>query len=81
MAAIARTTLVNVDDLAAHLSDWCVVDCRHDLLDLDYGRREYEAGHIPGAVFASVEDDLSGAKTGANGRHPLPRRDDLVALF
>lgn len=75
------TTLVDADRLAAHLSRWCVVDCRHDLSDPSYGRREYDAGHIPGAFFASIEDDLSGRKTGTNGRHPLPRRDDLVALF
>lgn len=81
MTASARTTLVDADELAAHLADWCVVDCRHDLLDLGYGRREYDAGHIPGAFFADIENDLSGAKTGTNGRHPLPRREDLVALF
>jgi thiosulfate/3-mercaptopyruvate sulfurtransferase len=46
-------------------------DCRWALDDPDLGRRSYEAGHIPGAVFLDVERDLS-APPGAGGRHPLP---------
>ncbi|MGE5339235.1 MAG: sulfurtransferase [Gemmatimonadota bacterium] len=77
------STLVSVQQLQQHLADpdWCVVDCRHALSDFGAGRREYEAGHIPGAIFANVEEDLSGAKTGSNGRHPLPDRDALVQTF
>lgn len=77
------TTLVTVEELEAHLfdRDWCVVDCRHDLMDLEAGWRAYQAGHIPGATFANLEEDLSGAKTGSNGRHPLPEREDLAAIF
>ena len=68
------TTLVSVTELAAHLDDpdWLVFDCRHDLADTAAGRRAYAHSHIPGARFAHLDDDLSGAKTGANGRHPLP---------
>jgi thiosulfate/3-mercaptopyruvate sulfurtransferase len=68
------TTIVSVDELFAHRSDpsWVVVDCRHLLQDFSAGRRLYDAAHIPGAFFASVEDDLTGLKTGKNGRHPLP---------
>jgi thiosulfate/3-mercaptopyruvate sulfurtransferase len=67
-------TLVSVDELAAHLSDpdWIVFDCRHDLVDTGSGRRAYAQAHIPGARFLHLDDDLSGPKTGANGRHPLP---------
>lgn len=76
-------TLVTVEQLHDHLEDpgWCVIDVRHDLMDVTAGRRAYDAGHIPGAAFASTDDDLSGAKTGRNGRHPLPRREDLVQSF
>lgn len=79
----ARTALVTVAELRGHLNDagWRIVDCRHDLAAPAAGRREYAAGHIPGAVFAHVDDDLSGAKTGRNGRHPLPTREDLAARF
>lgn len=78
-----HTTLVSVPDLREHLfdHDWCVVDCRHDLVDHGIGWKAYQQGHIPGATFANVEEDLSGPKSGANGRHPLPDRDALVEIF
>jgi thiosulfate/3-mercaptopyruvate sulfurtransferase len=77
------TTLVSVSDLRQHLfdADWCVVDCRHSLENFDAGREQYRQGHIPGAAFAHVEDDLSGKKTGRNGRHPLPAKESIAALF
>ncbi len=49
-----------------------VFDCRHDLMKPEWGRAQYAAAHIPFATFASLDEDLSGAKTGGNGRHPLP---------
>ena len=66
--------LVTTQELAARLNDSNVVicDCRHDLVDLEKGRRAYEAGHIPGAHFLHLDENLSGKKTGQNGRHPLP---------
>jgi thiosulfate/3-mercaptopyruvate sulfurtransferase len=77
------STLVTADVLQAHVADadWCVVDCRHDLFDLALGRRAYADGHVPGALFASVDDDLSGLKNGRNGRHPLPDRGELARRF
>ena len=60
--------------LAQHLGDagWIVIDCRHDLANPAKGREQYAAGHVPGAFFASLDDDLAGRKSGRNGRHPLP---------
>jgi len=78
------TTLISAADLAASIDrpDWVVVDCRHDLVNLAFGREAYAAGHLPGAVFADMETQLSGAKRGADGvfrgRHPLPEKDALV---
>jgi thiosulfate/3-mercaptopyruvate sulfurtransferase len=68
------TTLVTVDELAGHLKDpgWCVFDCRHDLADPTKGERAYREAHVPGARFAHLDRDLSGTKSGRNGRHPLP---------
>jgi thiosulfate/3-mercaptopyruvate sulfurtransferase len=68
------TTLVSVEELASHLDDpgWIVCDCRHDLADHGAGRRAYDEAHIPGARFLHLDLDLSGPKTGLNGRHPLP---------
>jgi thiosulfate/3-mercaptopyruvate sulfurtransferase len=67
-------TLIDAETLAAHLSDpaYVVVDCRYNVQDPGWGAREYQQRHISGAAFAHVDDDLSGAKTGHNGRHPLP---------
>lgn len=75
------TTLVSVNDLAAHLDDprWIVFDCRHDLTDTGAGHRAYAESHIRGARFIHLDTDLSGAKTGHNGRHPLPAAKNFCA--
>jgi thiosulfate/3-mercaptopyruvate sulfurtransferase len=66
--------LVSPEELAGHLDDpnWVVFDTRHDLGDVEKGRRAYAAGHVPGAYFMHLDEDLSSPKTGKNGRHPLP---------
>ena len=64
-------TLVSTAELAAH-PGWRVFDCRHDLAKPELGEQQYREAHIPGALFAHLERDLSAAKTGRNGRHPLP---------
>lgn len=66
--------LITTAELANHLHDpqWMLFDTRHDLLDLEKGPREYAEGHIEGAQFLHIDHDLSAAKTGHNGRHPLP---------
>ena len=56
-----------------------VVDTRWYLLDPGGGRRNYEEGHLPGAVFMDLDDDLS-AEVGP-GRHPLPTPEDFGALL
>ena len=63
--------LVSTDELARH-ADWRVFDCRHDLARPDWGAEEYAKAHIPGALFAHLDRDLSAPKNGRNGRHPLP---------
>ena len=75
------TTLVTPQQLFARLGapDWVVVDCRHDLANPDFGRAAYAKGHIPGARFLHLDDDLSGPRTGTNGRHPLPDPQTLAA--
>ena len=69
--------LVSAEDLAAH-PEWRVFDCRHDLKNTEYGRQAYARGHIPGALFLHLDDDLSGVKDGRNGRHPLPDLADFA---
>ena len=72
------STLVSTADLADHLDGWRVFDCRHDLTKPELGESQYRAAHIPGALFASLDRDLSAPKTGANGRHPLPDPHDFA---
>jgi thiosulfate/3-mercaptopyruvate sulfurtransferase len=69
-------TLIDAPTLSRHLDDpaWIVFDVRHELADAAAGSAAYAAGHVPGAIFLSVDDDLSGPKTGRNGRHPLPEQ-------
>src|SRR5688500_12364952 len=79
---MTHTTLISTDILAASLDDgWTIVDCRFDLHDDAWGRQQYRTAHIPGAVYASLNDDRAGARTGANGRHPVPAIDALAATF
>lgn len=77
------TTLIDAGTLASHLDDpqIAIVDCRFKLEDVDWGEREYAAAHVPGAVFANLDRDLSGPKTGTNGRHPLPEPAALAATL
>ena len=77
------TTLIDTGELAELLSSpqVAIVDSRFTLDDLGWGKRGYQELHIPGAVFADVEDELSGYKTGLNGRHPLPDQSALGALL
>jgi thiosulfate/3-mercaptopyruvate sulfurtransferase len=62
-----------------------VVDCRWALGAPGVGRRAWEEGHIPGAHFLDVDEDLSappgrGSGSGSTGgRHPLPAPDDFAA--
>jgi len=71
------STLVSTGELAANLAKWRVFDCRHDLANPKLGGEQYREGHIPGALFAHLDLDLSGRKTGTNGRHPLPDPQDF----
>ena len=71
------TTLVTPRQLASH-PHWRVFDCRHDLAKPDLGEAQYREAHIPGALFAHLDRDLSGPKNGRNGRHPLPERGRFI---
>jgi len=62
------------------------VDCRFSLSDTDAGRRQFLKSHIPGAVYAHLDEDLSdlsrsGEPDRGGGRHPLPSVRDMVDLF
>ncbi|HZY34976.1 MAG TPA: rhodanese-like domain-containing protein, partial [Rhodanobacter sp.] len=79
-----RTTLIDATELAALPAHAVlIVDCRFDLTDPAKGERDYLDGHIPGAVHASLDRDLSDLSRQAEGlgRHPLPLESAFNALL
>jgi len=75
------TTLIDVDSLIALEGPVVLLDCRFDLSDPGAGRQAYAAGHIPGARYADLNQDLSSPVTPASGRHPLPEPQALAGYF
>ena len=71
---MAYHTLISADSLQQHLNDaqWRIVDCRFNLKDPGEGLALYQMDHIPHAVYAHLDHDLSSPVTANSGRHPLP---------
>jgi len=77
------STLLQPSDLMGHLADphWLVMDCRFELADPGAGERAWAGGHVPGALYAHLDRDLSGPVTPQTGRHPLPSPDAFAATL
>ena len=78
------TTLISAEQLFEALSAGAapvLIDASFDLADPAAGEAAWRAGHLPGALYLNLDRDLSGAKTGTNGRHPLPARADFAATL
>lgn len=89
-----HTTLVSAAQLRALQQDGTplmVFDCSFDLMNPAAGEEQYRKAHIPGAVYAHLDRDLSdpGVVTpdgrrhphpdaASGGRHPLPSREKFV---
>lgn len=73
-------TLINTHTLVARLGekDQIIFDCRFNLADPEAGKRAYQAGHIPGAFYLHLDQDLSSPITPTTGRHPLPDPQQLA---
>lgn len=74
---MATDNLVSAAELEPLIdSDRCVVvDCRFEFANTSRGRAAWLAGHIPGAAYAHLDDDLSSPVMARTGRHPLPDTD------
>jgi thiosulfate/3-mercaptopyruvate sulfurtransferase len=83
MTAMAYSTLISTAELASSFAapNLVVVDCRFDLKDVSWGERAFAESRIPRSVYAHLDRDLSGAKDGQNGRHPLPDPATFVATL
>ena len=79
MAQNDHSTLISVRELVSRLddTDLTVIDCRFDLKNPDKGAEFYSAGHIPGAVYAHLDNDLAAPVTADTGRHPMPAPTDF----
>jgi len=77
------TTLIEPAELKEHLGDpdWAIVDCRFDLARPGWGAQVFAASHIPHALYAHLDQDLSAPRTAGTGRHPLPQVEVLAATF
>jgi thiosulfate/3-mercaptopyruvate sulfurtransferase len=75
--------MIDARELLPHLDDpsWAIADCRFDLASPSKGQDDYLKAHIPGAIYAHLERDLSGPPNGSNGRHPLPPAGILAGVF
>ena len=80
---MSHTTLIQAAELDALRrggdTKLTIFDCSFDLANPAAGRAACEAGHLPGARYLHLDDDLSAPKTGRNGRHPLPAREAFAA--
>jgi thiosulfate/3-mercaptopyruvate sulfurtransferase len=67
-------TLIQAEELVRRLDQPLlrVFDCRFDLAQPGAGREAYAAGHLPRAIYADLNRDLSAPPTQSSGRHPLP---------
>lgn len=74
--------LISAQSLHQYISDSttpiCIIDARFNLSAPKQGQEMYSQGHIPGAIFLDLDKEMCGHKTGTNGRHPLPDREELA---
>lgn len=68
------SSIISADLLQQHLNDpnWRIVDCRFNLKATDEGMSLYQMEHIPNAIYAHLDHDLSAPVSNSSGRHPLP---------
>lgn len=69
------TTIISALELVNHITNpnWAIIDCRFSLDNPERGRKDYVQSHIPGAIYAHLNEDLSDQIIpGKTGRHPLP---------
>ncbi|WP_405371852.1 MULTISPECIES: sulfurtransferase [unclassified Microbacterium] len=76
MTAARLISPSSLHDLLASGEPVTVLDVRWRL-DRPDGRADYAAGHIPGAVYVSLDDELAAHGEPGDGRHPLPAIADL----
>lgn len=79
----AYQTLISVRQLQQLIGngELVILDARFNLADTQAGRRAYEQGHIPGAHYVHLDEQLSSKITSTSGRHPMPDLGALASWF
>ena len=80
-AALSATPPRVVDARATASTAVRVMDARFSLADPQSGAAQYAVGHIPGAVYADLNRDLSDLSRQGHGRHPLPDDDAFATTL
>lgn len=78
------STIISAEETLSRLHDpdWVVIDCRFSLQEASKGREDYLEGHVPGAFYAHLDEDLSAPViAGKTSRHPMLPVDRMVDLF
>jgi thiosulfate/3-mercaptopyruvate sulfurtransferase len=75
------SNLVTANWLHQHKKDVKIIDVRFHLMDAAQGKKDYEAGHIPGAIFLDTNEHLSAPVEAHGGRHPLPNLEKFAATL
>jgi len=80
---VFMSNLISPEECIASLGEEniCIIDCRFELSDPAKGKSLYYESHLPGAVYVSLNEDLSAPVGLHGGRHPLPPLEYLAFLF
>lgn len=74
--------LITVDELeqlrAENSNNLRIIDCTYNLSDPNKGHNAFHEGHIPGAIYMGLEEDMAILKTPTSGRHPLPSKEEFI---
>lgn len=77
---MSSASLIQAEEIAQQ-SCCVIVDCRFSLADIGEGRRLFNEGHIPGANYVDLAQDMSGEIGEHGGRHPLPHPDQFLEFL
>ncbi len=77
------TNFIKTEQLAQFYTnpEWIIIDSRFDLQKPEWGFKDYQRSHIPGAIFVDLNQELSGSITLQSGRHPLPNPEFFAQLI
>jgi len=73
-----KNHFISAAELHAMETQPVIIDCRFELMSPQNGQASYAAGHLPGAHYFDLNQDLSAPVGKHGGRHPFPDIHQLV---